>query len=58
MLPEKRISFPSQAQGFACRGSAQFNFSVERMAAGGTSFQIRALVARRHRSPWRSAAAE
>ena len=25
MLPEKRISFPSQAQGFACRVAAQFN---------------------------------
>ena len=27
------------------------NFSVERMAAGGTCLQIRALGARRHRSP-------
>jgi hypothetical protein len=25
MLPEKRISFPSQAQGFTCRVAAQFN---------------------------------
>jgi hypothetical protein len=25
MLPEERISFPSQAQGFACRVAAQFN---------------------------------
>lgn len=29
------------------------NFSVERMAAGGTRFQIRTLVVRRHRSPRR-----
>ena len=29
------------------------NFSVERMAAGGTRSQIRTLVARRHRSPRR-----
>jgi hypothetical protein len=28
-----------------------FNFSVDRMAAGGTCFQIRALVSSRHRSP-------
>jgi hypothetical protein len=32
------------------RGS---NFSVERMAAGGTCFQIRAFSVRRHRSPLR-----
>ena len=31
------------------------NFSVERMAAAGTCLQIRALGARRHRSPLRSA---
>ncbi len=31
------------------------NFWVEQMAAGGTRFQIRALVARRHRSPLCSA---
>jgi hypothetical protein len=30
------------------------NLAVERMAAGGTCLQIRALVARRHRSPLRS----
>jgi hypothetical protein len=29
------------------------NFSVERMAAGGTRPQIRAFVIRRHRSPRR-----
>ncbi len=29
------------------------NFSLERMAAGGTVMPIRALVARRHRSPVR-----
>jgi len=29
------------------------NFSVERMAADGTRFQIRAIVLRRHRSPRR-----
>jgi hypothetical protein len=28
MLPEKRISFPSQAQGFACRVAAQFNLAA------------------------------
>jgi hypothetical protein len=32
------------------------NFSVERMAAGGTRLQIWALVSRRHRSPRRWAA--
>jgi hypothetical protein len=31
------------------------NFSVERMATGGASFQIRALADRRHRSPLREA---
>ncbi len=31
------------------------NFSVERMAAGGTRLPIRVSGARRHRSPWRSA---
>ena len=30
------------------------NFSVERMAAGDACLQIRALEARRHRSPRRS----
>jgi hypothetical protein len=33
--------------------SGQANFSVERMAAGGTCSRIRTLVARRHRSPLR-----
>jgi hypothetical protein len=35
--------------------SDRANFSVERMAAGGTRLQNRALAVRRHRSPLRSA---
>jgi hypothetical protein len=38
------------------RGLLNANFSVERMAAGGVLLQNRAVVARRHRSPWRWAA--
>jgi hypothetical protein len=34
------------------------NFSVERMAAGGTRLQIRALGVRRHRSPLRWASSK
>ena len=36
-----------------CEKSKATNFSVERMAVGGSRLQIRALVARRHRSPRR-----
>src|ERR1035437_955610 len=37
------------------RAAASFNFSVERMAAGGALLQIRACGVRRHRSPPRYA---
>ena len=37
------------------RAAASFNFSLERMAAGGTCFQSGALGVRRHRLPLRSA---
>ena len=39
MLPEKRISFPSQAQGFACRVAAQFNFAAAGDAPTGVSLR-------------------
>ncbi len=35
------------------RAPEEANFSVERMAAGGTCLQIRALAVCRHRSPRR-----
>ena len=42
MLPEKRISFPSQAQGFACRVAAQFNARPALDAAMSISLHIEA----------------
>jgi hypothetical protein len=47
---QSRFRHPSRD----CEMTIGSNFAVERMAAGGTVLLIRALVARRHRSPVRS----